>query len=123
MPAVSELLQQLGFHQAGPDFYLPRRHPHVHLRVANAEKIVPDLAAVRAEIQFIALSWGGAIDGHPTASLYDRNGWSEVLETGSFDRAKKLNFENSLARWILTDTRGMIQATLNRLTGMGIDAM
>ncbi len=123
MPTVTNLLTGLGFKKgAGSDFYLPSNHPHVHVRVANASKSVPDMNAVHSQIEFISLSWGGMEGGQRTINLYRREAPYETLETRSFSRDKKLRFESGLYNHILADTRLTMQTALNKLTSMGVDA-
>ena len=119
MSIIRELLINLGCNRgAGPNFYLPADHPHVHIGVFNAAREVADLAAVRESISFISLSYG---DGVNTIDLYRRNPPSEQLETGKYRVEKKTRFEAGLHRTIGVRVAQDMQRMLNFLTGMGID--
>ena len=123
MSSVSQLLTHpnLGFVQgAGPNFYLPHDHPHIHVGVNNAAAIVDSLAQVRERITFISLSWGGIAGGRRTINLYQR-GPDEQLEQRTHDRRKKSNLEAALADHVGPGTSRAMQRSLNHLTQIGID--
>src|SRR3954471_21061508 len=93
MPTISNLTTGLGCSKgAGPNFYLPADHPHVHIGVTNAVLNVMNLAATRPYIAFISLSYG---DGVNTVNLY-RRGVGEQLENGTYNIDKKTRFEAAL---------------------------
>lgn len=122
MPSIETLLgapHGLGWNKgAGPNFYFPGPHPHVHIGVANSATIVADLRAIRAHITFISLSYGG----HPaTVNLYQRNLPNEQFEIGAYNLDKKAAFENALYGNIGVGQCVQIQRDLNIMTGIGID--
>lgn len=118
MPSISNLIRGLGCTQgAGPNFYLPADHPHVHIGVDNAATNVGTLEDVRSHIQFISLSFG---DGVNTVNLYRRDA-DGALESRVYDIGKKSRFEAALHNKIGIAVAMDIQLMLNRLTGMGID--
>src|SRR5277367_870620 len=93
--------------------YQSAAHPHVHVGVTNAARIVADLAGVRPCIVFISLSWG---DGVNTINLYRRdtaNG--EQLENGAYNINKKTRFERALAIVIGTAAAQSMQRMMNIL--------
>ncbi len=118
MPSIRTLMTGLGFHNQGAEFYIPRDHPHAHVRVSNGEKIVDNVAGIRPYIVFIALSFG---DGVNTVNAYRRNPPTEQLENGDFNRGKKERLETALHDRVGMDAAASIQRALNLLTGMGID--
>jgi len=111
-------MTRLGFHNQGAEFYIPQDHPHAHVRVDNAARIVNNVAAIRQYIDFISLSFGNGVN---TVNAYRRNPPTEQLEVGSFDPYKKGRLERALASLVQKDTARTIQRALNLLTGMGID--
>jgi len=121
MPSIKTLMTKLGFHNQGADFYIPRDHPHAHVRVTNASKEVNDVPGIRQYISFIALSFG---DGVNTVSVYRRDPAGrppEQLENGNFSPAKKARLETALHDKVGMDATADIQRALNLLTGIGID--
>jgi hypothetical protein len=118
MPSISSLITGLGCTKgAGPNFYLPADHPHVHIGVTNAALTVPNLAGTRQYIAFISLSYGNGVN---TVNLY-RRGVGEHLEEGTYNINKKTRFEAALYSQIGINAGTMMQKMLNELTGMGID--
>lgn len=119
MPTVNHLMQQNGWFQGqGPDFYFPQNHPHIHVQVNNAARVVADWNAVKAEITFVVLSFGQV---QPTVALYNRNPPGEQLESKHYDLTKKTRFETALRTQVGVDTADQMQRQVNLLTGMGID--
>lgn len=121
MPSVSELMKDLGCVPSGSNFYYPNTHPHVHIGVSNGSKVVNNLQEVRAEIQFIALSWGGGGTVRPAINLYNRTGGAEAFENKRWNLHKKTRFETALHDSIGIADAMAIQKIVNLSTGIGLD--
>ena len=123
MPTIENTLRRNGWTKgAGPNFYFPNNHPHVHLGVDNAARPVANLTDIRSHIQFISLSWGGGPNTPRTVNLYSKNTGNENLGTGSYSVTKKAQFEKALYDSIGTDDAAGMQRMLNELTQTGIDS-
>ncbi|OJJ23923.1 hypothetical protein BKI52_06120 [marine bacterium AO1-C] len=106
---VTERMEARGWIKgAGSDFFYPdSNYPHLHARFKNASKLVDDWDALKEELEWVTLSFGG------------QPGKTNVkLVRGS--RAGRMDFTDEL-RKINRDRALKMQDKVNELTGHNIN--
>lgn len=115
MPTIRDLLKNQNppwYQGAGPNFYLPQAHPHLHLGVTNAQNPVNSFEEIRNSLNFLAISTGNpdeTIQIWKDGALYGNV--EELRGTVSWFLRNKIPADQ-VVPW---------QYAINTLTGLGVD--